>query len=99
MNIIPPTAGRVVWFFPAANERARLAVTNPDEPLAAIVAKVWSDRMVNLAVCDPNGHWISMTSVPLVQPDTKRPELGSQNFCEWMPYQVGQAAKHNKEAS
>lgn len=60
------------------------------QPQAAIVAFVHSDRMVNLAVFGQNGNTFPMTSVTLRQPEDERP---SGPFCEWMPYQQGQAAK------
>ena len=46
---------------------------------------------MNLAVFDSNGTPHSRTSVPLVQEGEDKLEHGY--FCEWMPYQVGQAAK------
>jgi hypothetical protein len=61
------------------------------KPLAAIVAHVFNDGLVNPAVFDSNGMSHSRTSVPLVQEGEAKPEHGY--FCEWMTYQVGQAAK------
>jgi hypothetical protein len=61
------------------------------KPLAAIVAHVFNDGLVNLAVFDSNGMSHSRTSVPLVQEGEAKPEHGY--FCEWMTNQVGQAAK------
>ena len=49
---------------------------------------------MNLTVCDSNGVPHGRTSGPLVQEGEAKPEHGY--FCEWMPYQVGQAAKHAK---
>lgn len=80
-TIIPPTVGRVVWYY----EHGAAA------PQAAIVAYVHSDRCVNLGVFDPNGHVVGRTSVPLVQEGDAAPERGS--YCRWMPYQLGQARK------
>jgi hypothetical protein len=40
---------------------------------------------------DSNGVSHSRTSVPLVQAGEDKSKYGY--FCEWMPYQVGQAAK------
>lgn len=79
--MIQPTVGRVVWYHPPLHHT---------QPLAAIVAHVWSDTMVNLMVIDPEGNPFGRTSVFLYQGDTDRP---SGEYAEWMPYQKGQAAK------
>lgn len=85
--MIKPTVGRVVWYHPATfNGLAGDSV----QPLAAIVARVWTDASVNLAVFDSNGVSHSRTSVLLVQEDDPVPDGA---YCEWMPYQKGQAAK------
>jgi hypothetical protein len=84
--MIKPTIGRVVWFHPESS-------TEAEQPYAAIVAHVWSDTCVNLAVFDSNGNVSSHTSVFLYQGDTDKP---SSKYCEWMPYQIGQA-KTNSE--
>lgn len=84
--MIKPTVGRVVWFWPStANEGA-----DTKQPFAAMVAYVHSDSMVNLTVVNHNGAQFAVTSVPLRQPEDERP---SGMYCEWMPYQQGQAAK------
>ena len=82
--MIKPTIGRVVWYYPPGGPVA--------QPQAAIVVWVWSDTCVNLAVFDVNGVATNQTSVFLYQnePNSERP---SSSFCEWMPYQLGQAAK------
>ena len=49
-----------------------------------------SDTCVNLVVFDANGDRHGRTSVLLLDENMERP-LGT--FCEWMPYQKGQAAK------
>lgn len=70
---------------------------DPDkQPFSASVAYVWSDRLVNLTVSDHDGNTQSRTSVPLVQEGDVPPAGG--RYCEWMPYQVGQAKKHDAEA-
>ena len=81
--MIKPTVGRVVWYHPSGS-------TSEEQPLAAIIAHVWSDTCVNLAVFDANGAATNQTSVFLYQGDTDRP---SSCYAEWMPYQMGQAAK------
>jgi hypothetical protein len=80
--MIEPTVGRVVWFYSAPREA---------QPNAAIVTYVWNTRMVNLVVFDANGVSRSETSVDLLQDDEK--PQGQGRWCEWMPYQKGQAAK------
>jgi hypothetical protein len=86
--VIKPTVGRVVLYHPAAN--AAEGGFASAETCAAIVAHVWSDNCVNLAVFDANGVAHSRTSVYLLQDGNERP---SSSYCEWMPYQKGQAAK------
>jgi hypothetical protein len=91
MGVITPTVGRVVWFHPGRFDD----LTAPEgQPLAAIVARVWGDRMVNLSVCDKDGEWHRRTSVPLRQPEDEADQNGN-SYCEWMPYQIGQAKKHD----
>lgn len=85
--MIKPTVGRVVWYWPSTGDTI---VHNAGEPLAGVVAKVWSDTCVNLAVFDANGMPQNRTSVYLLQDGSERP---SSSFAEWMPYQKGQAAK------
>lgn len=84
--MIKPTVGRVVWFYPKNHQPN-------DQPLAAIVAHVWSDTCVNLAIFDANGCPMSdpPTSVLLVQEGNEIPTGG--HYCAWMPYQTGQAKK------
>ncbi len=88
--IISPTPGRVVWFYPSSTDEALQSFESvrAKEPLAAHVAKVWSDTCVNLMVIDPNGYTHSRTSVLLCQEEKVRPASG---FAEWMPFQKGQA--------
>jgi hypothetical protein len=80
--MIKPTIGRVVWYWPTGD--------TSNQPHAAIIARVWSDEMVNLAAFDGSGVSYSRTSVPLYQGEGPRP---TGMHCEWMPYQKGQAAK------
>jgi hypothetical protein len=90
--MIPPTPGRIVWFYPSTNVGSSgFASPAEGQPLAAIVARVWSDSCVNLTVFDANGVPHSRTSVVLVQDGSPKPAGG--HYAEWMPYQKGQAAK------
>ena len=85
MTVITPTVGRVVWY--------RRDPTD-DQPHMATVCYVWNDRMVNLAGFDHNGNPYKATSVTLRQEGDAQPLYP---HAEWMPYQVGQAKKHEKK--
>lgn len=88
--MIKPTNGRVVWYTPSIHDR-EMPQIDKSQPLAAHVAHVYSDRMVNLMVIDSYGAAHARYSVPLIQDDDLKSEAGF--YCEWMPYQKGQAAK------
>jgi hypothetical protein len=87
-QVISPAPGRVVWFYPAPHDG--IATLN-GQPLAAIVAGVHSDRLINLAVFDAYGNTQQRGNVRLVQPGDAVPDSA---HATWMPFQVGQAAKH-----
>lgn len=82
--MIKPTVGRVVWYYPPGHPQGY-------QPLAAIIAHVWSETCVNLAIFDANGVPMPEppTSVLLVQPENEVPTGG--RYCTWMPFQVGQS--------
>jgi hypothetical protein len=86
--MIQPSNGRVVLFQPGASFNG--VQYDRTQKLAATVVHVWNDRMVNLAVFDSIGHCYAMTDVQLLQ-DLDEPR--GDTWCEWMPYQKGQAAK------
>ncbi len=96
--MIPPSNGRIVWYTPSripgdhGSDIAVMAHHDKIKPLAAMVVHVWGERMVNLVVFDSDGAQHQRTSVTLLQDDDAKPEHG--RFCSWMPYQIGQAAKH-----
>lgn len=72
--IISPVPGCVVWYH------------HPNvPPLAAVVAYVHSDRLVNLMVIDSTGWPQSKLSVRLIQEGDIVRE--GEGYCEWMPYQ------------
>lgn len=92
-QVITPAPGRVVWYYPSQDEinAKAFAYGDPTKPLAATVAYVWHDRMVNLSVLDQNGTQFRRTSVLLVQPGDDTPANSQQPFATWMPYQIAQA--------
>ena len=82
--MIIPTIGRVVLV------RNRPGSVDPSEPEPALIARVWSDRLINVGGFDANGIAFNHTSLKLLQDNDIQP-LGP--YAEWMPYQKGQAAK------
>ena len=89
--MITPTNGRIVWYHPSHHDTKEhhVPVIAHSDTLAAIITHVWSDTCVNLTVFDSNGTPHGRTSVNLVQDG----EAQSGPYCEWMPFQKGQAAK------
>lgn len=91
MANIKPTVGRVLWFYAGRGDRF---LQQGQSPFAAMIAKVISDKRVNLSVLDSDGIPNPRLNVSLIQP---APEVGKdpplEDYCTWMPYQVGQAAK------
>jgi hypothetical protein len=90
--MIEPTIGRKVWFRPTKQtiSNLNLAVFS-NQPLDATICYVWDHSMVNLQVTDHAGYSRPFSSVTLLQDGQAPPEHDS--YCEWMPYQKGQAAK------
>jgi hypothetical protein len=93
-DVIKPTVGRVVWYWPDAHDTSALGAVayGSDQPFAATVAYVHGDRMVNLSIVDHNGRQYERRSVTLLQPGDSVPG-SKEGRAEWVPYQVGQAAK------
>lgn len=105
-NIIKPTVGRKVYYRPSANDLkgpVPMNMAGPQDdpekaqPLDATVIAVWGDRMINVLVTDIMGKQFPVLSVDLLQPGDK-PKKDKDGkiigrYCEWMPYQVIQAAQ------
>lgn len=85
-TIIQPTIGRIVHYHPAYR-------TTSQPPLAAIVCGVQNERSVNLAVFERDGSilLVGRENVRLVQDGEPTPPIGEE-YAEWMPWQVQQAA-------
>lgn len=79
--MIRPTIGRVVWYWPTADES--------EQPFDAHVCYVWSETNINVGGFDANGNPFAATSVQLIQGD----EIPTSRHCRWMPFQKGQAAR------
>lgn len=82
--MIKPTIGRVVWFFDSNRQ------TDGSQPLDAHICYVHSDTMINIAGFDQNGVPFAQTSV-FLRADENTPTTGYSFWCEWMPFQQGQA--------
>jgi hypothetical protein len=91
--MITPTPGRIVWFYRGETQSD---IVQRDQPLAATVCYVFSNRMVNLRVWDADANEHRCTSVQLLQDGDEAPPTGY--YCEWMPYQKRQAARHENAA-
>lgn len=92
--MITPTVGRKVWFRPNGGTpvtKVPLFAYNDEQPMDATIVYVHSDRMVNLCVIDHMGYSHAVPSVTLRQGDD---EKFTGMYCEWMPFQKGQAAPH-----
>jgi hypothetical protein len=95
---ITPTVGRVVWFRPARDllNAARFLTyrIEPDgRPLfSAQVAFVHDDGRINVGFMDHAGNPGQYGPVSIWQ-EGDAPHAPDVAYCEWMPYQKGQAAK------
>lgn len=87
-GVIAPSNGRIVLFTPDDHFQGKQH--SKDQPLPAMICHVWGPTMVNLSVTDSNGNTWPVTSVELLQDDAA-PTMS--RYCEWMPFQKGQAAK------
>lgn len=93
MNIITPTIGRKVWFHPNGlklTTAGPIEVFDEKQALDATIVCVYGDLMVNLSVTDHGGRVHSVRSCTLRQDGDAAP---TGYYCEWMPYQTGQAIK------
>lgn len=86
--MISPTVGRVVLV------RNRDTSLDTRQPEAALVTFVHDDRCINVGGFNANGTPFGETSVILLQDDDAAPDNG--RYAEWMPYQKGQALKHEE---
>lgn len=91
--VIEPTIGRIVWFHPNG-ALPYIAQHDVNQPLAAIVAYVWNERLINVRAIDQDGNSHAVTTVRLLQ-DSDVATDGCQ-YAEWMPFQKGQAEPANQ---
>lgn len=99
---IEPTVGRVLWFWPALPLEG---ASSPEQPCAAMVARVNENGTVNLGYLDHDGNHRAACDVPLLYPEPgdEREHVLIHDvehlapWCQWMPYQIGQAARTEQE--
>ncbi len=86
--MIKPTIGRSLHFH--AGSDADLKTFGGTGPFAAILAGVISDQRINVGVFTNEGTVVGRTNVQLLQGLDIVSE--DESYCEWMPFQLGQAA-------
>lgn len=87
-RIIKPTIGSKLWFWPAQSH-GHMTSLDDEQPMDATVVFVHPDSRVNLLVVDHQGAGHAVAWVFLRQDHQKSPDSA---YCEWMPYQLGQAS-------
>lgn len=75
--MIKPEIGMPVLYHPHADDHFGTA------PCAGIVARVWGDNMVNLAIVDGSGLVQSRTSVFLYHPEDGQPQPTGGRWCQF----------------
>jgi hypothetical protein len=106
MSTIEPTVGRVVWFTPGPDFHPSIFKAHKP-PFAAHVAHVNEDGAVNVMVIGPAGEPVlGAQGVKIIQDGDEPPFVINSDstktalsYCEWMPYQKGQAAKAEAAAT
>lgn len=89
--LIPPSVGRVVLFRPRGSDPE-------SQPLAAMIARVNDDGSINIGYLDTAGVHRNAIDVILHQDGEPRPDTAETAFCEWMPFQIGQAKQQSMVA-
>ena len=88
-KLIEPTVGRILWYWNSPDQAQDPAY----EPMAAMIVHVHSWHKVNLITWDNFGNSTTRENCRLMQEGAVQSFPTLHGFCEWMPYQVGQAAK------
>lgn len=101
--MIKPTVSRFVWYRPYTTPNVMVldyaGKSQFDnglpcvmgEPLPALITAVWGDDCVSVTVFDINGGSHGRPSIHLWHGEGERPT--ERRYCEWMPFQKGQATK------
>lgn len=90
--MIQPTVGRIVWFYEwVSSIHPQSPKSHHEGPLAAIVTVIHNDRCISVSVFRQGREATHHVSVKLLQDENE--EIPNTDYCCWMPYQKGQAAK------
>jgi hypothetical protein len=87
--MIIPTVGRIVHFYP--HDKAGLGHELLAQPLAAQIAYVHANDLVNLSVTLPSGEHTAAKNVKLWDGEGDSPT--GVSYATWMDYQKKQAAR------
>lgn len=90
--MIQPTVGRIVWYQPNPSVDG-VAPIFSELPYAALVVGVKDLNTINIVAFSHEGLPLARRDAYLVQDD----EPVEAGMCVWMPYQKGQAAKHDAQ--
>jgi len=83
-----PSIGRILWYFDGNGLQ--------EQAMPAIVSHVNDNGTVNVGCFDMTGRHFSAMEMTLLQGDDE-PIFDGKAWCQWMPYQVKQHAKHKAE--
>lgn len=87
---IPPTVGRVLWYWPNGMPHSGI-IQDPSQPFRADICYVWPDGRVNLNVCCHNATRFERHQVPIVPTASEETPPQGTPYATWMPFQIGQA--------
>lgn len=81
---ITPTVGRVIWYWPSADVLlAGAAYYNPDQPMAATIAAVSPEELVNLSVYDHDGKQFAVKGVEIYEGQELAKPEDIHGFAQW----------------
>lgn len=96
----PPTVGRALWYWPTRDARASLGLGDDmDQPMAATIVCVHSDRKVNLAYYDHRGRVHRASDVLLLQGDEQYVPVTDHATWPPQPLQPARRSVHSKPST
>lgn len=99
-QVIVPTIGRKIWLWLSGEDRLSYeqqrasGIDHPSvQPMDASICQTFSDHMISVTAAGREGYIESHQVVELIQAGEPWDEHTGKH-CQWMPYQVSAAAKH-----